>query len=43
MIARTFIFTAELAILIGMPTNEAKAETGTHSVRPETKIRKCSK
>ena len=35
--------TAELAIPIGIPSNEAKAETETHSMREESKISHCSK
>ena len=33
---------AELVILIGIPTKEAKVEMQTHSVNAETKISKCS-
>ena len=33
----------ELVIPIGVPTKEAKAETETHSVIPEARIRKCAK
>ena len=42
VIAQIFNLTAELAITIGIPTKESKAEMGTHLVTTEAKISKCS-
>ena len=42
VIAQIFNPIAELVIPIGIPTNETKAETGTHSVIVEAKLTKCS-
>ena len=41
--AQIFNLTAELAILIRTPTNEAKAEIEREPLTAETKIRTCSK
>ena len=43
VIAQTFIPTAELAILAGIPTIEATAESESHLVTAEKKTRLCSK
>ena len=43
MIVEIFIPIAELILLIGMPTNEANAETETQLLTVETKIRKVFK
>ena len=43
VIAHIFNPTAELAILIGTPTNEANADIDTQPLTAETKTRKCSK
>ena len=42
VIAQIFNPNAELAIVVGMPTIEAKSEIETHPVIVEPKIRKCS-
>ena len=42
VITQIFNSTAEVAILAGTPTKEAKAELETHPVTVETKISKCS-
>ena len=41
-IARSFNLIAELAIPMGIPSEEAKAEIETHPVNVEAKIRQCS-
>ena len=43
VLAQTFNLIAELAISIGIPTKEAKAETEIHLVTAEAKIRKSSR
>ena len=40
--AQTFNTITKLAIPIGIPTKEAKAEIEIHPVTAEAKIRKCS-
>ena len=42
VIAKVFNLRAELAMHIGIPTKEEKAEIETHSLTAETKISKCS-
>ena len=42
VIAHIFNATAELAVPIGRPTKEEKAEMDTHPVTAEVKISKCS-
>ena len=42
VIADIFIATAELAMFIGIPTKETKAEIETYPVTVEAKISKCS-
>ena len=43
VLAQTFNPIAELAISIGIPTKEAKAEIEIHLVTAEAKIRKSSR
>ena len=43
VLAQTFNPIAELAISIGIPTKEAKAEIEIHLVTTEAKIRKSSR
>ena len=43
VLAQTFNPIAELAISIGIPTKEAKAEIEIHLVTAEVKIRKSSR
>ena len=42
IVAQTFNTITKLAIPIGIPTKEAKAEIEIHPVTAEAKIRKCS-
>ena len=42
VIAQSFVAAAELVILVGISTKEAKAEMETHPVTAEAKIGKCS-